>query len=265
MLRIPLVRGRFLDERDTSAAPFAVVISTTLARRYWPHQDPNGQRITFVGADDPMTIVGVVGDVRQPLSSDPRAEALLYLSYQQMPWSSMTLMVAPATTGSAAMAAVREELHRLDPTLAPGPVQSLVELRTAWLVQPRLHATTVAVFGSATLLLTLVGLYARVAHSATSRAREFAVRQAIGARPQDVMRALLGEAALVVLVGIVTGIGLLPVVRPALRHLMADAAVLDLGTTLLTAGLLGAGALGCVYWPSRRAGRVDLAQVMRNE
>ena len=121
-------------------------------------------------------VVGIAADVRQPLSMDPRAESILYLSYQQFPWPFMTLLVDPAAAPGAAIVAVREELARIDPSQAIGSTEVLEKLQTQWLGQPRLQTTIISVFGLATLLLTLVGLYARVAHDVAMRTREFAIR-----------------------------------------------------------------------------------------
>jgi ABC-type antimicrobial peptide transport system permease subunit len=265
LLGIPLVRGRLIDDRDLHNAPYVAVISETLARRYWPTEDSIGRQITLVGMDKPITVVGVVADVRQPLSRDSRAEAVLYLSYRQIPWPFMTLMVAPAAELSAAVAAVREEVARLDASQATGSIQVLDVLRTEWLNQPRLQTTVVTLFGLATLILTMVGLYARMAHGVTARAREFAIRQAVGARPTDVVRQLTGEAVAVVAIGIFAGLALLPFSTRALRGLVIDAPSVDPKLAVSMACVLALSGFVSAYWPARRAGRVDPAQLLKVE
>jgi putative ABC transport system permease protein len=265
LLGIPLVRGRLIEERDVENAPYVAVISATLSRRHWPNEDPIGRQIILVGMDTAVTVIGVVGDVRQPLSKDPRAESVLYLSYRQIPWPFMTLMVVPAGDPSAAVAAVRQEVARLDVAQATGPIEVLDDRRTEWLHQPRLQATVVTLFGAATLFLTLTGLYARVAHGVTVRAREFAIRQAVGARPADIVRQLTGEMLLVVAIGVLTGLALLPLSTQALRGLVIDAPSLDLKVAAGVACALALSAVTSTYWPARRAGRVDAAQVLRGE
>ena len=265
MLGIPLVRGRLIEERDHSAAPYVAVISSALARRYWPNEDPIGTRIVLVGNEKPVTVVGVVGDVRQPLSSDPRAESVLYLSYKQLTWPFMTIVIAPTAGAAAAVAAVRDEVAHLDPAQAIGPIRMLDDVRTEWLVQPKLQTRVVTLFGVATLLLTLVGLYARVAHSVVVRARELAIRQALGARPSDVVATVTGDALLLVFGGVVCGLALLPLSTSALRRLVVDAPALDVKVPAAVACLLLAGAFVSAYWPARRAGRADTAQLLRSE
>ena len=265
MLGIPLVRGRLIEERDHSTAPYVAVISSALARRFWPNEDPIGRRIVLVGNEKPVTVVGVVGDVRQPLSADPRAESVLYLSYKQLTWPFMTLVVAPTTAPAAAVAAVREEVARLDPSQAIGSIHMLDDLRIQWLTQPRLQTTVVTLFGLATLLLTLVGLYARVARNVVVRARELAIRQALGARPADVVRAVTGDALRVVLGGVLGGFALLPLGTLALRRLASDAPAFDVRLAVAVACLLLAGAFVSAFVPARRAGRADTAQLLRSE
>lgn len=264
-LGVPLVRGRLIEERDHATAPYAAVISTALARRYWPNEDPIGRRMVLVGNEKPVTIVGVVGDVRQPLSADPRAESVLYLSYKQLTWPFMTLIIAPTAGTAAAVAAVRDEVAHLDPTQAIGPIRTLDDVRTEWLVQPKLQTTVVTVFGVATLLLTLVGLHARVAHSVVVRARELAIRQALGARPADVVRAVTGDALRIVLGGVLVGLVLLPLSTLTLRRLVVDVPAFDVRLAAAVACLLLAGAFFSAYWPARRAGRANTAQLLRSE
>jgi len=265
LLGIALLRGRLTEERDTPASAYAGVISGTLARRYWPNQDPLGEQILLVGTDKPVTIVGIVADVRQPLNKDPRAESVLYLSYQQFPWPFMTLMFSPSSDVESAVTAVRQELMRLDATQAAGRVQPLHEIRGEWLAQPRVQTMVVSLFGSATLLLTMVGLYARAAHDVSVRAREFAIRKALGARPGDVVRRIILDAVAVTGGGAVVGLAVLPLSTRVLRALVLDAPKLDVRVVAAIVGVLLSGALGSVYWPARRASLIEPGEVLKAE
>ena len=264
LLGIPLARGRLIDDRDGENAPHVAVISKRLANTYWPDEDPIGRRILLVGTDTPATIVGIVGDVLQPLSTDPRAASVIYLSYLQFPWPFMTLIVAPASDAGAAVAAIRQETARLDAAQAAGSVRVLDEMRMEWMDQPRLRTTVVTLFGVATLLLTLAGLYARIVHSVALRAKELAIRQALGARPTDVVRQVTLEAAVIIASGLIAGIALLPFSSQLLRTLIADAAPIDLRLIAGVAATLALSALASTYWPARRAGRVNLIDLMRS-
>jgi putative ABC transport system permease protein len=265
VLGIPLVRGRLLDDRDQPQSPRAGVISAALARRYWPAEDPIGRRISLVGDPAPITIVGIVEDVRQPLSVDPRAESVLYLSYRQVPWPFMSVLIVPAGDAAPAIAAAREEVSRIDPVQAVGIAQPIDEVRNQWLELPRLQTRIVAVFGVSTLLLTLVGLYARVAYAAAARTREFAIRRALGARAADVVRLLTGEAVAVVVAGAAVGIALLPAASSSLQSIVGSSAHTDLRLAAGIAALFSVLAFASAYWPARRAGQADPAQLLRTE
>jgi putative ABC transport system permease protein len=264
-LGVSLVRGRLIDDRDAAAAPRIGVISTALARRYWPNDDPIGHRITLVGDTGPIMIVGLVDLVRQPLSADPRAESVLYLPYRQFPLSYMTLIVVPARDVAPALAAVREETARLDPAQALGAARPLDQIRGEWLEQPRLQTRIVTLFGLCTLLLTLVGLYARVAYAAASRSRELAIRQAIGAAPTHVVRVLTAETVVVVLGGVSVGLAMLPMMSSLVQTTFGPVSSIDVNVPAVVAALFGVAAFGSAYWPARRAARVDAAAVLRSE
>jgi putative ABC transport system permease protein len=265
MLRIPLRRGRLLEDRDTAQAPRIAVISDALARRYWPNEDPIGRRVTVVGVDAPVSIVGIVGDVHQPLSKDPRAESILYLSYLQVPWSNMTLIVEPSAESSAAVTAVREQIQTIDPTVAAGTIRPVADVRSAWLAQPRLQASIVSIFGVASVTLTLIGLFSRVMHSVTVRTREFAIRQAVGATSTAVVLALSGQVFWISLVGAVGGLAVLPPISRFLRHWFVEFAGISVQVAVLTALLITALSTACAYLPARRVYRINPAAALKQE
>ena len=265
LLGIRLLRGRLIDSRDHPDAPRAGVISRALAHRYWPDDDPIGHRLSLVGDPAPITIVGIVDDVRQPLSSDPRAESVLYLSYRQVPYYFMTVLIVPAGELGPALAAVRQEVRRIDPTQAIGVARAIDEIRGEWLEQPRARTGIVTLFGISTLLLALVGLYARVAYAAASRTREFAIRQALGATPAYVVRILTGEALAVVAGGVVIAGALLPATSASIHSIVGGTSTSDLAVAASIAVLFSAAAFASAYWPARRAGRVSPAELLRSE
>jgi putative ABC transport system permease protein len=264
-MHVALLRGRLIDERDGPATPDVCVVSAALARRYWGDSDPLGQRLRVVGLDRPLTIVGIVSDVRQPISADPRAEAVLYLPFAQVPWPFMTLMVEPSGDRAAAVAAIARELARIDDGIAPGAVRLLEDVQREWLRGPRLHAAAVAAFGTATLLLTLAGIYARMAYRVAARRREWAVRQALGATPARLRWMAVSEVAVVAAGGALTGLAALPPAATLIAGLVYGADVLDWWRAWLVACGLCLAALAASDGPSRRAARLELAQVLRQE
>jgi putative ABC transport system permease protein len=264
-MQAALLRGRLIDERDGPGMPDVCVISAALARRYWGDSDPLGQRLHVVGLDRPLTIVGIVSDVRQPISADPRAETVLYLPFAQVPWPFMTVMVEPSGDPAAAIAAISRELARIDEAVAPGAARPLEDLQREWLRGPRLHAAAVAVFGTATILLTLAGIYARMAYRVATRRREWAVRQALGATPARLRWMTVSDVVAVTGVGALAGLAALPAAATLVAGIVYGADVLDWPRALLVAFGLCLAALAASDGPSRRAARLELAQVLRQE
>jgi putative ABC transport system permease protein len=265
MLGVRLVRGRLLGPGDGEGAPLVAVVSESLARRYWPDEDPIGQRVRVVGVPQPMSIVGIVADVHQPLAQDSRIESLMYLSYLQTPWPFMTVVVRARADAGGAVRAVREEVARLGPDQATGEVRLLSDVRTEWLVAPRARATLVALFGAAALLLTLVGIHGSVRREVVSRDRECAIRQALGASPAQVTIALTVPAVIATAMGLLCGIAALWVLVPPLQRRIADVPAVD-ATSLVAMVLLTAAAAGlAAYLPARRARATDIAQTLRAE
>jgi ABC-type antimicrobial peptide transport system permease subunit len=188
---------------------------------------------------------------------------VLYLSYRQMPWPFMTVLIEPAAGGGPAVAALREEIARIDPAQAIGPPRPLDEIRREWLVLPRLRLRIVALFGASALLLTLAGLYARVSYATGARAREVAIRQAVGARPADVVRSLAGEAVLLVLAGAAIGLALLPGVQGLTQAIVGRVAETGAALPASVSALFVTAAAASACWPACRAIRTNPADVLR--
>lgn len=265
VLGLDIQRGRAIEDRDGAGARRVAAVSAALSRRYWPDTDPIGHRIVVAGDPTPLTIVGVVEDARQPLATDARAESVLYVSYRQVPWPFMTVLVDPAGDTAPALAALREQAGRLDPAQALSAARPLDEIRNEWMTQPRLRSRIITLFGAAALLLTVVGLWARVSWGVASRAREWAIRQAVGAQPYDVVLAAVREMMLVVIVGVAVGVALLPVSGAAVRATIAGLPSPESRVVFLTVVLFAVCATASAYVPARRAGRVDPALALRAE
>jgi putative ABC transport system permease protein len=264
-LGIGLLSGRLFDARDGAVAPAVCIISAAMARRYWGDADPLGRRLRIAGLERPITIVGIVADVHQPTSTDPRAETILYLPFVQVPWPFMTLMIEPAGGDGPALAAVRTELARIDAGIAPGEVTLLDDVRMEWLRAPRLHAIAVSVFGMASLVLTVAGIYARIAYSVSRRRREWAVRSALGATPARLRRTIVSEAAGVTAAGVALGLAALPLLAPLAAGLVYGADLLDWPRALMmAAGVIVAAAIAADA-PSRRAVRSAWSPLLRAE
>jgi len=265
LLGIMLQRGRAFEPRDGVGAPRVAVVSAGFARRYFPAVDPIGHQIVVAGDPTETTIVGVVDDARQPLATDPRAESVLYVSYRQVAWPFMTVLLAPAATPGPALAALREEAVRLDPAQALSAARPVDEIRHAWMVLPQGRSRLLLLFGASAWLLTLAGLWARVSWDVTRRTREWAIRHALGAQPQAIVGAAVREAAIVVVLGVGLGVALLPASGAVVRATIAGLPAPDVRVVVLAAFVFAICAMASAYWPARRSGRVDPVAALRSE
>ncbi len=195
-LRIPLVEGRAIEMRDTSASVGVAVISRSLAQRYWPRQSPLQARMKLGLADSNapwVTVVGVVGDVRQNWF-DPQPRPTVYLPYPQSASLSMFLTVRTAGSALALATPLRTLLHQADPGVPLESVKTLEAAVVEDLTPVRVIGMLMMVFGVVALLLASVGIYGTLAYSVEQRTHEFGVRLALGARPADVWKLVLGQA-----------------------------------------------------------------------
>lgn len=265
LLDLPLRRGRTFDARDGTDAPFTAVVSESFVERYLGAGDPLGRQLTVAGVAEPLTIVGVVGDVAQPLAADSRIEALIYLPFQQVPWPFMTLLVEPRGDLEAAVRAAREEVGRLAPGQAVGQIGRLHDLRSQWLDPARARTALATLLALCAVALTLVGLYATAAREVATRRREWAIRQALGATPARVVGSLTMHACATTAAGVGAGsIVLVAVVAPLLGH-SADTPSLDADAVAAVAALTLTAAAVSTWWPARRAAHVDPWQALRAE
>jgi putative ABC transport system permease protein len=267
---IPLRRGRAFAPSDGPGAEHVVVVNETAARRYWPGGSPLGHRVRFPGMDKHvdvwLTIVGVVGDVRQHGPEQP-ADAEMYVSYRQRPERLAhggTLVVRGAVPPALLGPAVRGVVRAADPEI---PVTlSTMEEALGRVLQPRRTTTTVlTALGALALLLAAVGVYGVLSYTVARRQRELSVRLARGAQPRDRRRRVLRDAARAVLPGLAAGVlGALLLTRQ-MQSLVFGVRANDPVALAAAALLLLAVALVASYVPAWRATRADPLLAMRGE
>ncbi len=277
VMRIPMIRGREFDEHDVESAQHVVVISRTMADKYWPGQDALGKRITFnhglipreqrqnVGGPGSRIVVGIVGDVKH-LGLDEGEVPMFYTPHTQQP-SYHTMRIVVRTTADAASLTrqVRAQLSEMDRDVPLSQVTTLVRALDATVAAPRMRAMLLATFAGLAMVLAAVGVYGVVAYIVGQRTREIGVRRALGARPADVLTMLLGEALRPVALGIVLGAaGALAVTR-ALSAMLFGVSSVDLPTYVVACGLLALAALAATIVPARRALSVDPINAVRGD
>jgi len=267
-LGVPVLRGRNFDANDSEKAPKVVMIDETLARKFFPGEDPIGKRMKVGGPERPtapwMEIVGVVAGVRYSgLDVDPMPT--YYEPYQQVPWSGTYLVVRSASEPRSLARAVRKAVASLDPNLAVAEARTMEELMAGSVARTRFMTLVLALFGGVAVLLAAVGIYGVISYRVALRTNEIGIRMALGARPRDVVRAVLGQGMTLVGIGILVGLGGAVSLSHVLQGLLFGVSPNDPIMLSGAALLLAAVALLACWLPARRAARVEPLVALRYE
>jgi predicted permease len=241
-----------------------VIINATTANRYFPGQDPVGKHLANSRDMKPREIVGVAGDVKFTSLSAANAE-IVYWPMAQLPWSQVTLLVRSQSNGSAIVSAVRSKIAEADPTLPVSGVASMEQIVATSVAQPRLIMQLVGIFAGLALVLAAVGIYGVMAYSVSSRKQEMGIRVALGARPVEILRLVVGQGMRLTLVGVALGIAASLALTRLLATLLFNVHATDPLIFSGAALVLITTALFACYLPARRATRVDPIEVLRYE
>jgi putative ABC transport system permease protein len=262
VLGIPLLGGRLFTGDDDADRPGVVMISRAMAARFWPGEDPLGQRISL-GDKELFTVIGIVGDVRRR-GLDLPAEPMVYLHYRQFTIPFFHLF-ARGVNEAAFTSDARAVVRRLDPELPLGAVQTLEDLRARSVEAPRFRTVLLGLFAVLGLALAAVGLFGVVSDGVGRRSRELGIRMALGAQGSQILRLVLADGLRISAWG--AGLGLLASLalgRVIASFLFGVSATDPLTLTGVVVVLLAVASLAS-YLPARRASRLDPVQVIRNE
>ncbi len=268
-LGIPLIRGRFFTEHDTEDAPPVVIISESLARRYFRNENPLGRRLKASGPDlhgTPfMEIVGVVGGVRyEGLDGDPNDA--YYQPYSQTLYYPRTnLVVQSAGSPAALVPTLRNAIRALDPDTVVTDVTTMEEAMGASVVGPRFRTMLLGGFALCALLLAAIGIYGVIAYSVAQRTQEIGIRMALGAQRGNVVSQIVAQGLRLALAGTVLGIAGAFVATRLLASLLFAVKPTDAVTFAVGPALLIAVALMASFLPARRAAMVDPVIALRHE
>lgn len=261
---IPLLAGEGLPELTDSISNRSVVVNRTMAEKYWPGTDAVGRRLRFGNGGPWITVVGVVGDVRQIGLTEPPKEEV-YSSYRVVSPNEMTIVVRtgddPERLGAAVTAAIRE----VDPEQPVFGVMSMQRVIENVSAERRISMVLLLLFAGMALLLSAIGIYGVMAYTTTQRRHEIGIRLALGAGGVDVLRLVVGQGMRLVVGGLLAGvIGAWALSRVLTSQLFGVSAQ-DPATYLGVALLLGLVALVATWLPARRATRVDPMISLRSE
>jgi putative ABC transport system permease protein len=267
VMGIPVVRGQAFTERDRAGVPAVTVINETMARRYWPGEDPIGKRINL---GDPAaggvwrTVVGVVRDIRnESLDKEPYPQ--MYAPEAQFTRRQLTLVARTSGDPTALVPALRRELTSLDKDLPLYNVRTMEQVLADSVARRRFQMFLIAAFAGLGLLLAAVGIYGVISYSVAQRRHEIGVRMALGARAPDILRLVVGQGLGLALAGVGAGLvfalALTRVMSTLLYGVSASDPLTFAGVAL---ALLGVALAACLV-PARRATKVDPMVALRYE
>jgi putative ABC transport system permease protein len=267
-----LIAGRSIRESDGPDSPPVALINQTMASKYWPDEDPISKRFKLGDDSSPMpwiTIVGVVGDIRQ-MTLDVPSRPEMYFAYQQPAanfgfFTPRDLAVRVAGDPLSLASAIRSVIAAVDKDQPVSRVQPMQALLSSELADRRLQLQLLGSFAILALVLVSLGIYGVLAYAVRQRTPEIGVRMALGARQQDILRSVIGSGARLICIGLTFGLAGAWVLTRLIRSLLYGVTASDpptfIGSTLLFL-LIG---FGACYFPARRAARVDPTVALRYE
>lgn len=267
VMSIPLLAGRFFNQRDFASAPPVTLISKTLAQRYFPNQNSIGKRLNFGFPPDPGTareIVGIVGDVRD-VSLGQAPGPMMYVPYVQAPFWGAGVVVKSTLSPSAVAAAIRQVVQKIDKDLPVTDVAKMPNLIYDSVAQQRFQTFLLGLFAAIALVLAATGIFGVISYSVSCRTNEIGIRVALGASRGAILRMVLRETLALTLAGLLIGVPCVLVASHLVSHLLFGISAHDPATVAVVAFILAAVAVLAGYAPARRAMRVDPMVALRYE
>jgi predicted permease len=260
---IPLIAGRYPTDRDTASAPQVLIINQALARKVWPNENAVGKRISFSSPPRWVTIIGVVGDVRDAPNSPAAEPAFWWPESQVQPTFAMSIAVRASTDPGALLESARRQIHALDPSLAISGVQTMEQVANQSLATPRFSMALIGLFALLALTLAAIGMYGVIAYSVGQRTHEFGLRMAFGASPRDVQLSVLSGGIKLAAAGAALGAACALLLSKVESSLLYEVGATDSATFIAVAVIAVAVASLACYVPARRATRADPMSALR--
>ncbi len=267
-LGIPLIEGRFLEDADNHRDQKVVVVDQAFVDRYWPGQSGLGRRIASdveINDENALTIVGVVGTVKQRDLTDDAPLGTIYVPYRERGNQGATIVLRTAVEPEALGTTLQKLVLAIDPELPVDDIKVMQARLDDSLVARRSPALLAGVFAIAALLLAAVGTYGVLAYAVSQRRREIGVRMALGALPGQVLRQFLGLGGVLLAIGAAIGIGLSYFVGRAMQSQLFDVSAFNPGVVALTAAVMVLVVLVATLLPSHRASRVNPMEALRDD
>jgi putative ABC transport system permease protein len=266
---IEVIRGRTFTEHDVKGKPGVIIINETMARRFWPDEDPLGQIMSIgvsVSENEPTEweIVAIAGDLKH-FSLDSEAVPEMYIPHTQQPWTSMTLVARSSMDPAQLAAAMRGQVLSVDRNQPVSDLRTMNEIVRRSIAQQRFYMLLLALFAVMALVLAAVGVFGVMSYSVTERTREIGIRMALGAQTRDVLRYVVGQGMVFTLAGVVIGLVGSFLLTRFMTNMLYEVDAFDPVTFASISLLLALVALLACYIPARRATKVDPMVALRYE
>ena len=265
-MQIRLSQGRVFDERDAEKMPDVAIVNESMARKFWPGQNPIGHKVAALCNEGEVcrTVVGVVGDIRHEGLGEA-AQPEIYIPHRQVALPNMSLVVRTVGDPLAIVSAMRNEVRALDKDQPVALVQTLDEHIFQSVLQPRLLTTLLSVFAGLGLVLAAVGVYAMMSYTVWQRRGEIGIRIALGAMKTDILRLVVGQAILLVAISLTIGLAAALGATRLLRSLLYEVGIWDPLTFGAIVVLLSLVAIFAAWLPARRATKISPLTALRAE
>src|SRR6202044_673751 len=258
VFRATLLRGRSFTESDEDGKPLVAILDESTARKYWPDRDPLGRRVRF--GQDPakpwVTVVGIIKDIKND-GLDIDGVPHVYVSTYQDPSKQVSVVLRTSLPAALLEPQIRHEIQSIDPGLPVFNVSSMNDILDRSLASRRFSADLVGGFAGLAVLLASIGIYGLLAYMVGQRSREIAIRIALGAQRDDILRMFLGKGVALAGVGIVAGVVLSAFTASLMASLLYGVRPHDPAVFLIVPLLLFAVAVLASYLPAQRATKVD--------
>jgi putative ABC transport system permease protein len=267
LMGIPLRRGRTFTAADNLDAPQVVIINETMAKRFWPNEDPLGKRIRYGGEESTapyMTIIGVVADMRRTGFDAPVRDET-FRPYTQRVVSFFTLVVRTTGDPLAAVPAIRAQVRSLDAEQPVFEIASMDQLLSSMVAQRRFSMTLLVTFAALALVLGVVGVYGVTSYLVAQRTREVGVRLALGAQPAQVVGMVVRQGMVVAAIGLGVGLAGALVAGRLMTGLLYGVSPYDAATLAAVAAVIALATLVANWLPALRAAHVDPLTALRSD
>jgi putative ABC transport system permease protein len=266
-MQVPLLRGRLIDERDRKDSALVALVDEWTAKQNWPNEDPLGKRFKLEEKDPWREIVGVVGNVKRPVLTFLVKGQLgqVYFPFTQDSKTTMSLAVRTVGDPASLAPAVREVVRGVDADQPVFKVESLNAARAAGIASERLAALLLGCFAAVAMLLAIIGIYGVVSFSVGQRKREIGIRMALGAERGTILKLVLRQGVILMLAGMGIGLAGAVAMTRLLSRLPFGVRPANIPTFAVAALVLAGASLLAIYFPARRATRVDPIVALRYE